>query len=102
MTDDTSALPRYHETSDLSPWGVENRLKESAEAGDNQAHVQRLLVEILAQHVATRRYVLLLATIAVLGVVASLICAVIIAVQVTKATDTITSSGQTIGSLYTC
>ncbi|MEV0065342.1 hypothetical protein [Amycolatopsis sp. NPDC050768] len=79
MTDDTAALPRYFSTSDLHPEEVQKRLKESAEAGQDQAYVQHLLVELLAQQVATRRYVLVLTTIAVLGVVASVICGIVIA-----------------------
>ncbi|MEW2499413.1 hypothetical protein ACQPXB_03820 [Amycolatopsis sp. CA-161197] len=79
MTDGTAALPRYYSTSDLHPDEVQKRLKESAEAGHNQAHVQRLLVELVAQQVAIRRYLLVLTTIAVLGLVASVICGIAIA-----------------------
>ncbi|WP_326568076.1 hypothetical protein VSH64_40785 [Amycolatopsis rhabdoformis] len=84
MTDDTAALPRYYSTSDLHPEEVQKRLKESAEVGHNQAHVQRLLVELLAQQIATRRYVMVLTTIAVIGVVASVICGIVIASGVSR------------------
>ncbi|MFI5605970.1 hypothetical protein [Amycolatopsis sp. NPDC051903] len=68
-------MPRFHALTDLSPASVERRLEESAEAAHNQAHNRRLLIELLAQHVANRRHPLVLAAVAVPGVLASLVCA---------------------------
>jgi hypothetical protein len=102
MTDDTTAaLPRYHSLGALGPDEVERRLKTSAEEGQNQFHVQRILIEVLAQQVATRRHLLGLTVIAVLGVVASVICGIVIAVQTVKANH-VTSSSESICSAYSC
>ncbi|WP_329070997.1 hypothetical protein [Amycolatopsis sp. NBC_01480] len=85
----------------LGPPGVERRLKTSAEEGQNELHLQRILVEVLAQQVATRRYLLGLTVIAVLGVVASVICGIVIAVQTVEANH-VTSSSEPICSAYSC
>ncbi|MFC3449881.1 hypothetical protein [Amycolatopsis speibonae] len=103
---------RYFADAPLSPLDVEKRLKEAKaqiEDGDGAGEpgpdcTDRLLVEILAQQVAARRHLLILAVIAVLGVAASVICAIVIAVQVTKA-NAHSGSGSSSSSycgLYRC
>ncbi|SEP42215.1 hypothetical protein SAMN04489732_108288 [Amycolatopsis saalfeldensis] len=61
-------------------------MKTSAEEGQNQLHVQRILIEVLAQQVATRRYLLGLTAIAVR------------AMEVSH----VTSSSESICSAYSC
>jgi DNA polymerase III psi subunit len=79
-------VPRYHAMSDLAPSAVEQRVKKRL-AGESSEHqdTNLLLVEILAQQVAARRHLLLVAVIAMLGVAVSAVCAIVIAVQVTHA-----------------
>ncbi|WP_328606163.1 hypothetical protein OG943_40380 [Amycolatopsis sp. NBC_00345] len=56
---------------------------------------------MLAQQVATRRYLLGLTVIAVLGVVASVICGIVIAVRTVKANH-VTAGSESICSAYSC
>jgi len=101
---------RYFANADITPDGVEKRVKGAAaqdeESGEyavsHEQYTDRLLVEILAQQVAARRHMLVLATIAVLGVMASVICAIVIAVQVTKANSRSSSSSSSYCTIYSC
>jgi hypothetical protein len=84
---------RYIANAPCAGYNVEARLKaataQDEESGEyeepDDLYRDRILIEILAQLVASRRHLLIVATIAVLGVISSLICAIVIAVQVTEA-----------------
>ncbi len=101
---------RYFANADITPDGIEKRVKGAAaqdeESGEfavsHEQYTDRLLVEILAQQVAARRHLLVLASIAVLGVVVSVICAIIIAVQVTEANSRSSNSSSYRCSIYSC
>ncbi|OXM53885.1 hypothetical protein [Amycolatopsis alba] len=110
MTDGHTRV-RYFATASLDPYEVEKRIKnakaqvEGIDGVDEPSPVytDQLLVEILAQQVAARRYLLTLAVIAVLGVAASVICAIVIAVQVTEANaHSSSSSSSSYCGLYRC
>jgi hypothetical protein len=92
--------PYYQGAADTSPLSVERRVKKriTAETSEHQ-DTNALLTEILAQQVAARRHLLVLAVVAVLGVIASTICALVIAVEVTQANS---SSSSRCTSIYSC
>ena len=92
--------PYYQRTFDVSPLSVDRRTKKQI-TGETSEHQDTnvLLAEILAQQVAARRHLLVLTVIAVLGVIASTICALVIAVEVTQANS---SSSSRCTSIYSC
>jgi hypothetical protein len=92
--------PYFHRSFDVSPLSVDMRTKKriTEETSEHQ-DTNVLLAEILAQQVAARRHLLILAVIAVLGVAVSAICAIVIAVQVTQANS---SSSSRCTSIYSC
>jgi hypothetical protein len=91
--------PYFHSAADVAPLSVERRVKKriTEETSEHQ-DTNLLLTEILAQQVAARRHLLILAVVAVLGVIASTICALVIAVEVTQAN----SSSSRCTSIYSC
>ncbi|MEV6909706.1 hypothetical protein [Amycolatopsis sp. NPDC051071] len=110
MTTVRTLRVRYFAHASLSPFEVEKRIKEAKtqieDPGSDEPqpdYTDRLLIEILAQQVAARRHLLVLALIAVLGVAASVICAIVIAVQVTKANQSGSgSSSSSYCGIYRC
>ena len=109
MTKDDKRV-RYSAAASCAADSVEARIRAAAtryaESDEDEEpgnrYRDRILVEILAQQVASRQHLVILATIAVLGVIASVICAVVIAVQVTKANDHTTSTSSVHCTIYGC
>jgi hypothetical protein len=66
---------RYNQAASVSPYDVEKRLKGVADETDRQ-YTDRLLVELLAQQISTRRHLLVLSTMAVAAPVLSVLIVV--------------------------
>lgn len=95
-----ATTPIFSNSEQLDADSIRKRMRTRvSETTTHQEDTNTILAEILNLQVAMRFHLRVLSVVAVIGVVASVICAVIIAVQVTQANK---NGATACASIYSC